>query len=75
MSDWLFDLGNSRFKAAPWHPGGGIGEVLAWPHGADALAAGASHLVVARPIIAAADPAAAAKAILAEMDGKRVSLA
>lgn len=44
MSDWLFDLGNSRFKAAPWHPGGGIGEVLAWPHGADALAAGdASH--------------------------------
>jgi orotidine-5'-phosphate decarboxylase len=42
---------------------------------ADALSAGASHLVVARPIIAAADPAAAAKAILAEMAGKRVSVA
>ena len=42
---------------------------------AEALAAGASHLVVARPIIEAADPAAAAKAILAEMDGKRVSFA
>ncbi len=41
----------------------------------DALSAGASHLVVARPIIAAPDPAAAATAILAEMDGKRVSLA
>jgi len=34
---------------------------------ADALAAGASHLVVARPIIAAADRVAAARAILAEM--------
>ena len=42
--DWLFDLGNSRFKAARWRADGGIGEVLAWPHGADALAAGdASH--------------------------------
>lgn len=44
MSDWLFDLGNSRFKAAPWDADGGIGEVLAWPHGADALVSGdASH--------------------------------
>ena len=34
-----------------------------------ALDAGATHLVVARPIIEAADPAAAAKAILAEMSG------
>lgn len=36
---------------------------------ADALRAGASHLVVARPIVAATDPRAAAEAILAEMAG------
>ena len=36
---------------------------------ADALKAGASHLVVARPVIAAADPRAAAEAILTEMAG------
>ncbi len=35
----------------------------------DALRAGASHLVVARPIVSAADPKAAAEAILAEMAG------
>ncbi len=35
---------------------------------ADALKAGSSHLVVARPIVKAADPKEAARAILAEMD-------
>ena len=35
---------------------------------AEALAHGATHLVVARPIIEAADPAAAARAVLAEMN-------
>lgn len=36
---------------------------------ADALRAGASHLVVARPVLTAADPKAAAAAIVAEMRG------
>ncbi|KTF41291.1 type III pantothenate kinase [Xanthomonas translucens] len=40
MSDWLFDLGNSRFKFAALergHPGA----VQAWPHGAEAMDAAA----------------------------------
>ncbi|QDI05341.1 type III pantothenate kinase [Xanthomonas cerealis] len=40
MSDWLFDLGNSRFKFAALergHPG----VVQAWPHGAEAMDAAA----------------------------------
>ncbi|MBB4005227.1 MAG: orotidine-5'-phosphate decarboxylase [Aurantimonas endophytica] len=40
---------------------------------AEALAAGASHLVVARPIVQAADPRQAAEAILAEMDAPRAT--
>jgi orotidine-5'-phosphate decarboxylase len=34
----------------------------------EAIRAGASHLVVARPIVRASEPLAAARAILAEMD-------
>ena len=40
---------------------------------AEALRAGASHLVVARPVIAADDPVMAAARIAAEMDGVRAA--
>ena len=36
MSDWLFDLGNSRFKYAPLQ-GDRAGDVQAWTHGAEDL--------------------------------------
>jgi len=37
MSQWLFDLGNSRFKCAPLRADGRVGDIQAWAHGADAL--------------------------------------
>jgi orotidine-5'-phosphate decarboxylase len=40
---------------------------------ADAIAAGATHLVVGRPITEAADPRTAAREILAEMEGHRIA--
>lgn len=40
MSDWLFDLGNTRLKCAPLHADGSRGEVVAIPHrGGDIAAA------------------------------------
>lgn len=40
MSDWLFDLGNSRFKFAPL-VADAVGGVQAWPHGAEAMTSAA----------------------------------
>lgn len=47
--------------------GGNVGDQVRVVTPAAAIAAGASHIVVGRPITEAADPAAAATAILAEM--------
>lgn len=40
MRDWLFDLGNSRFKFAPLQDGR-AGDVQAWAHGAEQMTAAA----------------------------------
>jgi len=52
--------------------GGAAGDQKRTLGPAEAIAAGASHLVVGRPITAAGDPAEAAKRILKEMQGIRI---
>jgi len=49
--------------------GGNVGDQVRVVTPAEAIAAGASHIVVGRPITEAADPAAEARAILAEISG------
>ena len=40
MSDWLFDLGNTRLKCAPLHDDGAIGAVIGIEHDGAAFASG-----------------------------------
>jgi type III pantothenate kinase len=40
MRDWLFDLGNTRLKGAPWQADGGLGAVQAQAHAAGGNPAG-----------------------------------
>lgn len=49
--------------------GSGVGDQVRVVTPAEAIAAGASHIVVGRPITEAADPAAEARAILGQMNG------
>jgi orotidine-5'-phosphate decarboxylase len=49
--------------------GSSVGDQVRVVTPAEAVAAGASHIVVGRPITDAADPAAAAQAILAQING------
>ncbi|SDQ35155.1 type III pantothenate kinase [Pseudoxanthomonas sp. CF385] len=38
MTQWVFDVGNSRLKAAPLHADGRLGEAVAVPHGEGGIA-------------------------------------
>jgi orotidine-5'-phosphate decarboxylase len=55
------------------HKGSAAGDQKRVMGPADAIAAGATHLVVGRPITEAADPRMAAREILAEMEGHRIA--
>ena len=55
-------------------PGGDVGDQKRIATPAMAVAGGSSYLVVGRPILGAADPAAAAEAILAQMDAAYASI-
>ena len=48
MSEWLFDLGNSRLKFAPLLDDGGVGEMAGIAHDGHALAEGWASLLPAR---------------------------
>ncbi|MCE7032010.1 type III pantothenate kinase [Lysobacter sp. GX 14042] len=48
MSEWLFDLGNTRLKAAPLRPDGGVGEVIALDHHDDGFEAALGDVLPAR---------------------------
>jgi type III pantothenate kinase len=66
MSDWLFDLGNTRLKLAPLEPGG-AGAVAAFAHGAAGIDPGWTNALPARievAWLASVGPAALRAALL-----------
>ncbi len=80
MSRWLFDLGNTRLKAAPVDARGCVGEVLAIAHDGSAFAAGWDAALPARIESAAVASVAPAPLRVALLDalaarGGRISLA
>jgi len=65
------ELGNDFAIVTPGvrPAGGNVGDQVRVVTPAEAIASGASHIVVGRPITDAADPAAEAKAILGQISG------
>jgi len=68
MSNWLFDLGNTRLKCAPLHADGSVGEVAALAHDAPDLAAELARVLPAHGAVAYVASVAAAELRLNLLD-------
>lgn len=73
MSEWLFDLGNSRLKVAPLQADGSLGEVHALAHDGTAFAAGWQHTLpsgIDAAHVASVAPGALRTALLDALAGR-----
>ena len=79
MSEWLFDLGNSRLKFAPLLDDDGVGEMAGIAHDGHALAEGWASLLPARidaaHVASVAAPALRVQRCYRDADGRVLMVA